>query len=252
MLKKMSLLLSTGALILAAAPALAAPPPGFVGTLSGAYGWSNCNGCGSSDAWSIGGSGAFGLGMSDFAAQVDASYSSVADIDLFGVGGSVYWAPAMGRAGLTVSWTSADEGGADFDSYSYGLFGDYFISDAVTLAAKGGGVTVNVDTFGGSASETGAYVGGALIGYLIPNLAIQADVTYISVGVSDGTSFGVGAEYLVSNAIPISIFGGYSRSSGEVDTWLIGVRVYAGPAGMTLVEKHRNGTLGWAGSVITP
>jgi hypothetical protein len=249
MLKRMSLLLSSGALILAAAPALAAPPPGFVGTLSGAYGWSS----GDSDAWQIGGSGAFPLGMGDFAAQVDASYSSVADVDIFGLGGSAYWAPAMGRAGLTVSWTTFDEGSADFDSFSYGLFGEYFASDAITLAVKGGGLTISVDAFGTSASDTGGYVGGALIGYLIPNLALQAEVNYITLSGFDGTTFGIGAEYLVSSALPISIFGGYTRDTdSDADTWLIGVRFYAGPSGMTLVEKHRNGTLGWAGSVITP
>src|SRR5262245_11501715 len=105
--KKLNLLIATSALALGAIPmssALAAAPPGFVGTVGASYGQVDCEGCSdNSDAWSINGSGAFGVAP-NIGAQVDLGYSSIEDTDLFGVGGSVFWAPTMGRLGGTVSW----------------------------------------------------------------------------------------------------------------------------------------------------
>ena len=257
MSNRMKLLVATTALIATAAfePAMAAAPMGFAGTLSGAYGSSSCDGCESTDAWSIGGSGAFGLGMGNFGGQIDASYNSVSDVDVFGIGGSLFWAPVMGRAGATIFWASADEGGVNVDSLTYGVFGEYYAGNAITIAAKGGGLSLSADAFGYSDSESGGYIGGALTGYIIPNLAIQGDITFSSVADLDTTAYGIGAEFLVSEMVPIAIFGGYTRTNveflgvdGDADTWMIGVRFYAGAAGPTLVDKHRNGTLGWAGS----
>jgi hypothetical protein len=254
----MKLLVATTALVLSAtpfAPAMAAAPMGFAGALSGAYGSSSCDGCDSTDAWSIGGSGAFGLGMRDFGAQLDASYNSVSDVDVFGIGGSLFWAPVMGRAGATIFWATADESGVNVDGLTYGVFGEYYAGNAITIAAKGGGLSLSADAYGFSDTESGGYIGGALTGYVIPNLAIQGDITFSSVADLDTTTYGIGAEFLVSDMVPIAIFGGYSRSNVEVfgfdadvDTWMIGLRFYAGAAGPTLVDKHRNGTLGWAGA----
>ena len=252
------LLVATTALIASVpfASAMAAAPMGFAGTLSGAYGSSSCDGCDSTDAWTIGGSGAFGLGAGgQFGGQIDASYNSVSDVDVFGLGGSLFWAPAMGRAGGTIFWATADESGVNVDGFTYGVFGEYYVGNAITIAAKGGGLSLSADAYGFSDTETGGYIGGALTGYIIPNLAIQGDITFSSVSDLDTTNYGIGAEFLVSEMVPISIFGGYSRSNVEifgidadVDTWMIGLRFYAGAAGPTLVDKHRNGTVGWAGA----
>ena len=257
MLNRTKLLFATTALIASAplAPAMAAAPMGFAGTLSGAYGSSSCDGCDSTDAWTIGGSGAFGLGTGDFGAQVDASYNSVSDVDVFGLGGSLFWAPAMGRAGATIFWGTADESGVNVDALTYGVFGEWYAGNAITIGVKGGGLSLSADAYGLSDSESGGYVGAALTGYIIPNLALQGDITFSSVADLDTTNYGIGAEFLISEMVPISIFGGYSRSNVEffgvdadVDTWMIGLRFYAGSGGPTLVDKHRNGTLGWAGA----
>jgi hypothetical protein len=265
MFKKSNLLLSAGVLALAALPlsqANAAAPMGFVGTVGAAYGSTSVDDVdGDADTWILGGSGAFGFGP-QFGAQVDVSYNSVSvddeDADGFGLGGSVFWAPAMGRAGVSLQWGSASEGPVDVDTLVYGIFGEYYAGDFFTLAGKAGLFNVEVDVEGfDSDSEDGYYLGGAVTGYAMPNLAIQGDILFASADDLDldGTTFGIGAEFLVSEMVPIAIFGGYSWSNVEVggfdvdsDTWMIGARFYFGAAGPTLVDKHRNGTLGWAGA----
>ncbi len=263
MLKAMSLLLSSSALVLAAlplSPAMAAPPMGFAGTVGAAYGSTSFDDFDEDfDSWLLGGSGAFGFGPA-FGGQVDVSYTSLSvddeDTDAFGLGGSLFWAPAMGRAGVSLQWSSADEGGVDVNTLAYGLFGEYFAGQYFTIAAKGGLINVDVDVSGvGSDSEDGHYLGGAVTGYAMPNLAIQGDILFGSADDLDidTTTFGVGVEFLVSEMVPIAVFGGYSWSNVEVggsdfdaNTWMIGARFYFGAGGPTLVDKHRNGTVGWA------
>jgi hypothetical protein len=277
MLSRNNLLLGASALLLSAAPltaADAAAPMGFAGAIGGAYGQSSCEGCDSSDAWTLGGSGAFGFGPS-FGAQVDASYSGANDNDIFGLGGSLFWAPVFGRLGASVQWQTTDDDFSGFtidvNALTYGVFGEFYLGNFLTVAAKGGGLSVDFDDGTVSATETGSYAAAALTGYVMPNLALQADVTFGGIddffdsGESlDTTAFAVGAEYLVSEMVPVAIFGGYSFGNVEflgvdtdVDTWVIGVRFYFGAAGPTLVDKHRNGSLGWVGAtnvnaLITP
>jgi hypothetical protein len=94
----------------------------------------------------------------------------------------------------------------------------------------------------------------------MPNLAIQGNIDYQTLSDSDVnvTNYGIGAEFLVSENVPISIFGGYTRSeidafgdSGSADTWMIGVRIYTNGNGSTLVDRHRNGAVGTIGNVGT-
>ena len=237
-------------------PAMAAAPMGFAGTFGAGYGSSSCDGCDSTDLWNINGSGAFGFGP-NVGGEIDASYNNVSgsgfDVNIWGVGGSIFWAPGMFRAGGTVQYAGFSESGFDFSTFSYGAFGEFFAGDFITLAAKGGGLTVDVDTFG---SESGGYVGAALIGYILPNLAITPSIDFASISDVDVTNYGIGAEFLVSQTVPISIFAAYSHSNvsvsgfGDVDgdTWMIGLKFYTNGNGVTLVERQRNGTLGWAGS----
>jgi hypothetical protein len=267
MLNRTKLLLATTALIASVpfAPVMAAAPMGFVGTVGASYGQSDCDGCGDSvDDWGIDGSGAFGFGPA-FGGQLDVGYRSIEDTDLFGVGGSLFWAPGWGRAGVSLSWETTDQElfgvDVDVDGLTYGVFGEYYFGNYFTVGAKGGGANVNFDAGGGDDDQSGFYVGGVLTGYVMPNLAIQGDVLFTEADdflgsdeSLDTTIFTIGAEYLVSEMIPISVYGAYSFGNTEFaggdldsDKWMIGARFYFGAAGPTLVDKHRNGTLGWVG-----
>src|SRR5688572_6093639 len=104
-MKAKTLLLASCTLLLGTAPftaANAAAPMGFAGMVGAAYGQTSCDGCESSDDWTLNGAGAFGFGPA-FGAQVDVGYRSLEDTDLFGLGGSLFFAPAFGRLGATVS-----------------------------------------------------------------------------------------------------------------------------------------------------
>ena len=267
MLNRTKLLLASTALVASVplAPAMAAAPMGFVGTVGAAYGQADADGSDESvDSWTIDGSGAFGFGPA-FGGQVDVGYTSLDEVDLFGVGGSLFWAPAMGRLGVSLLWQTTEEDffgfDVDVDGLTYGVFGEYYVGDYFTIGAKGGGVNVNIDGGGADEDISGGYFGAALTGYVMPNLAIQGDVLFTGVDDFlgsdenfDTTAFTIGAEFLVSEMVPISIFGAYSFANTEFagddvdsDMWMIGARFYFGAAGPTLVDKHRNGTLGWIG-----
>lgn len=54
-----------------------------------------------------------------------------------------------------VNFNTADESGFDVDVTSYGVFGEFFAGDYVTVGAKGGGVSATLGGFGYSDSESG-------------------------------------------------------------------------------------------------
>ena len=256
MLNRTTLLGAVGAAALTAIPytsAMAAAPMGFAGTVSGAYSHtSDSSGGPDTNNWNINGAGAFGLSP-DFGAQVDGGYEHASgggtDLDIWTIEGSAFWAPAFGRIGGTVGYGSADFGGGfDVSVWTYGGFGEFYAGNFVTLGGHAGGFSWDVAGF----SDTGWYLGGGITGYVIPNLALTGTIDYYDVSGSNWTAYTVGAEWQVSDAVPVSIFGGYqntqfSGGGGHADTWLVGVKFYIGGNGMPLVANQRNGTLGWVG-----
>jgi hypothetical protein len=261
MVKFKSLLLSSGVLVLAAlpfSPAMAAAPMGFAGNASASYGSSSCDGCDSVDSWNVEGSGAFGFNSS-FAGQIDGSFNSTSfddldvDVNVWGIGGSLYWAPLWGRLGGSLHYQAADVSDFDLDIEvaQFGAFIEYFAGNYITLGAKAGGIGYSFDD---DDSESGGYVGGELTGYALPNLAIRGNIDYITLSDDvdvDVTNYGIGAEFLISEMVPISIFGGYTHSEteffgseGDADTWMVGLRIYTNGNGNTLIERHRNGAVG--------
>ena len=255
-----------GASIMAAVFATSAQaeaPDGFALTFSGDYAnTSYSGGGGNADMWGFNAAGAFGLGMNDIGGQIDGSYHRISvssvDANIWNVGGSIFWAPGTGRFGPSVSYSKLDLGsafpGIDVHATTYGAFSEFFINNAFTAGLKGGGTTGTWNLSGfGSGSSSGAYVGGELIGYATPNFAIKGNVDYVDVGGSHVTNYGASAEYLLSDTTPISIFGGYTRTSlsnagGHGDTWMIGLKAYVTRAD-SLVAHHRTGTLG---TIATP
>jgi len=233
---------------------MAAAPMGFAGAFSGDYSSVDCSGCGSNNIWGINGSGAFGFGSSQVGAQIDGGYhrfsGDIGNANIWTVGGSVFWGPQWGRVGGTLGYASADCGsGCQINTFTYGPFVEGYLGNYVTLGAHGGGFSV--DAF--STTNTGTYIGGGITGYAIPDLALSGTIDYSSINSFNATTYGVGAEWLVSRMVPISIFGGYrntqlSGGGGHIDQWFVGARFYVGAPGMSLVDHNRNGTLGWVGN----
>ena len=219
----------------------------------------------SANVWGFDGSGAFGLIPNTLGAEVDGGYhnTSVSGVsaDLWDVGGSVFWGGFPGRAGATVSYNSASGNAfgiaANGNVTTYGAFLEYYFGDQLTAGVKGGGVSLNGSAsgggFSGSGSTTGSYFGGGLTGYIIPDLALSGNITYASVEGGHVTNYFVGAEYLFSEMIPLSLSAGYmnteiSGGGGSANSFLVALTFYTSGNGITLRDHHREGTLGWIGN----
>ena len=94
--------------------------------------------------------------------------------------------------------------------------------------------------------------------YVMPNLGVTGSIGYTGIGKGVGTimTYSIGGEWLVSETTPISLTAGYSNVDlphglPNVNVFTIGIKLYAGQSGNTLVQKQRNGALGPLTSPIT-
>jgi len=247
-----TILASAGALALATFATGAAQAEGdFSGVLSGDYAHIDASGGGgSANSWGINGSGAFGLGDSGLAGEVDGGYARLSgggvDANDWTIDGSVFWRATQGRIGAVVGYNSSDIGGSGgtFHATNYGAFGEWYAGHSFTVGVKGGG-------FNGSSSVKGDYLGAAVTAYAMPDLAFQGSYNYLHVNhIGNENDWSIQGEWLVSEQTPVSIFAGYENSdfsgTGHVNTWFIGVKLYTNPNGPApLVDRQRNGAATW-------
>jgi hypothetical protein len=241
----------------AAGPAFADFGSGFSGTLQGQY--SNISagsGGGSANTWGGSGSGAFDLGWSGLKLQVDGGYQGISSsgggsVDDWNVDGAFFWQGHQGRIGGTVGYNGFNGGGiGNVNITNYGGFAEWYAAPMFTVGVKGGGASANS---GGGGNGTATYVGGEAVFYAMPNLALNANIDYFSEGGGNGniTSYGGTAEWLVSDHVPVSVYGGYTYSQlpsggGHLSTWLVGLKFYLnGNGATTLVDRQRTGNANW-------
>jgi hypothetical protein len=211
---------------------------------------SNSN-AGRSDKWGLNAAGAFGLGLDNIGAEIDAGLHSHS----WSLGGALFWAPAAGlRLGPTLSYRKLNFSGLQGDVTTYGGFGKVFVTQSVKLSVKGGAATGSSKLAGvTSRSSTGSYVGGGITGYLIPDFALNGGIDYVQFNSIHVTTYGAGAEYQVSETFPMSVHVGYSHSqvSGglnhSANTLHIGVKFYTGR--QSLAVHQRDETEGDIGTV---
>ena len=181
--------------------------------------------------------------------------------------GAAFYSLMSGRVGAAAAYGHQSFDGAKIDAESGGVFGDWYVSDVVTLSARAGLTGGTLDIGGPNISlKNSNYVGGQLVGYPCPNLALTGTVENIHLGLSAGgasetitqANYGVGAEYLISTTTPLSVSVGYTDtniSAGGttlvLNTYSVGLKYYFG-AGSSLKDHQRSGTEVWsAGSPIT-
>jgi hypothetical protein len=233
------------ALVSVSAPASATD---FHGILDGGYSNYDFNqGAGSTDDWHINGGAMFGLAQ-NWAAQVDAGYNdasgSGADSNAWTVNGAAFWRSNAGRLGATVGYTSLDTKTAPLGTIHtthYGAFGDWYATRAITFSVKGG-------AFNASHDSDGDYLGAALTGYIMPDLALTGSYDYTHIKhITNENDLSIQAEWLVSHSVPVSIYGGYTHSSFsgtgglKANVWFAGLRFYCDPVDGSLVEHQRGG-----------
>jgi hypothetical protein len=248
------LLLSSAALALGLTLAASAANASVSGTLSGSYASDTDNSLG--DLWNLNGS-LTGMVGGNWGLEATGGYHSLSisggggNLDIWNVGGSAFWAMSQGRLAATVNYYSTSTSGLDLNVTSYGVGGEWYAGPQFTVALKGGGQTLSA--FGGNAS--GGYAGGMLKWYAMPNLAISGQVDYAEFSGTHITSEGVQVEWMFSNTMPLSIYGGYSHDefgsggffgSADANTFNVGVKFYFNnPTGGSLVDRQRSGSLGY-------
>jgi hypothetical protein len=251
---KKHLLLSAGVLALSL---------GFAGTanadVSGTLGasYASDTDSGSGDLWNINGS-LTGLVSGNWGLEGTGGFHSLSDggssnLDIWNVGGSAFWQGMQGRLAATVNYYSTSSSGVDLNVTNYGLGGEFYAGPNFTVALKGGANTINVSAFGGSGSETGGYAGAMLQWYVIPNLSLSGAVDYAEIAGTHTTSETAKLEWMFSNTVPLSVYGGYEHEdvgSGGFgvggNEFFVGLKFYFNsPTGGSLVDRQRNGSLGY-------
>lgn len=239
---------SVAALTAFSATAAMADMSNFAGTLTGTY--ANIDSTGSADLWAVDGSGVFGL-TDHLKGQLDLGYTTVdggGSVDTWNVGGNLAWGLEQGRIGAALGYNSTDTGFGTVHVTTYGGFGEWWASDNITVGVNGGGIAVS------NGGPDGSYFGGGITGYVMPNVALNGSIDYITLNSTvDATDYTASVEYLFSEETPISISGGYtytdvsSFGSTGIDTWFVKLRLYTnGDGAKTLKDRQRNGTLGTA------
>jgi hypothetical protein len=240
------------AAMIPAGPAMAAAPEGFAGSIDGNYSHLSTSGS-SINMWGGDAAGAFGFGNSNLAAEGDVGYHSLSDsgtsVQVWNAAGHFIYAPMGGRLGATIQYETINCCGTNVHVTDYGLFGEAFL-DNVTVGGNFGGVSAEANTFFGGGSANGWYGSAGFTGYVIPNLGLTGMINYTHFSGGSITNYTAAAEWLISEfGLPLSIYGGYTytqlSNSGadHLDQWFLGLKVYTNGNGMTLMDKHRNGTL---------
>ena len=249
---------------LAAGPAAAATLTGFAGVVTTSYS-QNDPGSGSDTAhsWLLGGSIAGPLSdLGNLNFQADASYTHnwskhtdseddhfSSSAEAWNLGGSAFWANMDGRVGVNVNYLTVTHTGT---FTNFGPFAEWYFGN-VTGMAKGGWLSTSGSAIGGH----GNYLGAAVAGYFIPDLAITGGIEWANLvsglgcqvcgrSGANATAWGITAEFLFSEEYGVSAFGGYTYtqvngSSSNDNAFRVGLRWYTGMG--SLMDRHRNGNL---------
>jgi hypothetical protein len=227
---KSILLGCASALLLASTPALAS---GWSSTLTGDYTYLNAGG---SDANAVGVNAmvAVPLNWNSLSLQANGSYHYLwggsSSINAGSAGGALVWNGMNGRIALngnyhTVSFLAAT---------TYGAGGEWYVAPDWTVGLRGGGASV-------AGGASGGYVGGELIKYFNPNLALSGGVDYTGISALHTTDFSARLEYMPWQNL--SVYGGYTFADVPgtgIHALTIGLRWYCDGDSPTLVDDQRS------------
>jgi hypothetical protein len=245
------------ALALAAGPAAAAPLTDWALSLNTSFSLDDPSSGGATwKGWLLGGSATGPInGLDGINVQLDGNYShnwaSHESAESWNIGGSIFWAGMENRVGANVNYNTVTHAGT---LTNFGVFGEQYFGN-FTGMAKGGWLSTSGTLIGGH----GNYLGAALSGYFVPDLAVTGSIDWADVvtGLANVsfsrediniTQWGIGAEWLFSEDYGVSIYGGYAYDQVHAfgfkdhdNVWHVGFRWYMG--GGSLMDHHRNGNL---------
>jgi hypothetical protein len=245
------------AMALAAGPAAAAPLTAWALSANTSFSLDDANSGGDTwKGWLLGASAAGPInGIDGLAVQVDGNYThnwaNHQSFEQWNLGGSVFWAGMENRVGINVNYDTVTHTGTLTNG---GVFGEQYFGN-FTGMAKGGWLSTSGSAIGGH----GNYLGGALSGYFVPDLAITGSIDWSQIVTGFGSTtfghrgintvqYGIGAEWLFTEDYGVSIYGGYTYDQVHAfgfkdhdNVWHVGFRWYTG--GGSLIDHHRNGNL---------
>lgn len=229
--------------VLASACALALASPAFAQTgisfdALGTYG--NIAGF---PSWSAGGEVNVPLDLDGLSVDGTVGDTGVGPLHIFNGGGSLMWSDGDFRLAGAVDYNRISKTKAINES-QIGAAGQWFATPWLTATVGGGGI---VGDNGG-----GGYVSGNLKGYVCPDVALDGFASYENISDARLTDFGVHAEYLPFEQVPVSIGATYDhiygsgdhRRSEGTDSWWVGLKLYLNDSpASSLEDRQRTGTL---------
>ncbi|MEZ5961221.1 MAG: hypothetical protein R3C30_12445 [Hyphomonadaceae bacterium] len=227
-------LLGAAAALAIAAPSVASAESGYLD-----LGYASTDaGATDVDTWALGGAFAWG-GNGSLGFQLDGvlgqhEYDSGTDVDTYNLGAHLFARNENHLFGGFLGIGNTDFGGGfDYDYYTVGLEGSYYLS-RTTL----NGVLSYSDSDDLNADATILDLGATH--FVTDNFSINGGVGFGELADEDVTTFGVGAEFQFTGA-PISLYGGYNSSDydgSDVDVLSVGVRWNFGGS---LFDRDRSG-----------
>ena len=229
-------------------------------TIDGAYDNSVLGeGGGNVNGFDVNGAANVPLYWGNLSAELDVGDEGVGALHTFDGGGGVVWTDPDFRLAGTVVYNRGSAGGLHLEETTIGGGGEWYPRDWLTLGVQGGAIA---GTF------AGGFVGGTVKAYVTPDLSIAGfstfsdwKVTFLQKFVEE-TDYGVKAEFLPSERIPLTIraeytrqqiggFGGILGPAAHDNLLTLGVRLYLDDswAPMPLVEHNRTGTLDTIGPI---
>jgi hypothetical protein len=256
MIRAMRTLATLSIIAMLACTTAAAASDDFSGLLESGYAYDEANSkIGKhADQYDARGAVLFTLDNPGFAIQLDAATSGIAHAGtssrLWSAGGDLFWRDDKGTFGISGSYsTLSDPAFPVFsvhkDVENYGLFGEYYVTDNLTLQIRGGGIAGNHD-------ETAYTGGGGLTFYDSPDLAFHSEINFTAFKAgSDWTDIDTSLEYLPFRSFPLGFYAGYDWSNvtheGYVSTIFAGLRLHLAPGG-SLADFQRTGPIDWTGA----
>jgi hypothetical protein len=206
----------------------------FSGALGGGYTWQTVKDV-NINLYDGSGSVLATFGNSGFNAQLGGGYANQEieghSFGTWSFNGLVFWRDIKGAIGVNASYNSMDISGTNFGYENYGLFGEWYAMNDLTLRIRGGGISGEHDVSGAYGAAGGEY-------YITPDLGLNVDAGYNNLsGIHWATAY-AGAEYLILHEYPLSVSLGYQ---------FVG---YTGIPGMHGVMVRLNYRFGLSGSLI--
>jgi hypothetical protein len=196
------------------------------------------------------GSVLFSLDNPGMAVQLNVDFEepslSGVNASIWAFDGDVFWRDSKGTFGVSVDYdsvvgTTGVLGDTGSSITFYGAYGEWYATSNVTLQFKTGAYSA-----GGTSN---VFVDGGARYYLMPNAALDAQAGYLALPGINLTSFGAGAQYMLSRW-PVSLRLGYNYASGggaHISAVMLDLAFRIGHVGgeNSLRDYDRRGPITW-------